>query len=116
MNNYNNTYLNQSQMTNESLENMYPEIYRHIHPMLVKAADDIRQGGYPLSDTVINTSVDNVIKMSGLWHEDDDLDPGYDAAIPVSAGFGRRRFRRGFHNRNTLRDLGRILLLRELLF
>ena len=77
-----------------------------------RVADDIRRGGFIVTNDLLDSSVDNIIKMSGMWDEDGDLDR------MQTQQFGRRPYRRGkrgFHNRNTLRDLTRILLIRELI-
>ena len=120
MNNHYNTYANQN------MENMYPEIYKHIYPIITATADDIRRNGHRITHEMLGNSVDHIIKLSGMWDEDGAIDePLYDDALPVSGrGHGGRNFhrgvrvrgRRGPHNRNTLRDLVNILLLRELFF
>lgn len=100
-------------------ENLYPEIYREVYPLVADAADKLIAEGYYPTPGAIGTIVDNIIKNSGLWYEDEDhnrfdMEP---EVVPVQFGFGRmpfRRRRRRHHNRDTLRDIIRILLLREL--
>lgn len=103
----------------DELDNLYPEIYREVYPLVVDAVNKMIAGGYNPTPDDISAIVDNIIKNSGLWYEDEDterfdMDP---EVVPVQFGFGRmpfRRRRRRHHNRDTLRDIIRILLLREL--
>jgi len=103
----------------DELDNLYPEIYRELYPLVADAVDKMIAGGYNPTPDAIGTIVDNIIKNSGLWYEDEDgerLDMSPEV-VPVQFGFGRmpfRRRRRRHHNRDTLRDIIRILLLREL--
>jgi len=113
---YNNA--NQDQIANENLENMYPEVYMQIHPFVVNAADDMRRSGRPITREMLDSAVDNIIRMSGMWDEDGELDEAVydDQAVGRPGRPGRRPFRRRrpmHHNRNTLRDIARILLLRQ---
>lgn len=104
----------------DDMDHLYPEIYREVFPLVVDAVEKMLNEGYTPTPDSIGAIVDNIIRNSGLWYEDeDDNQRGYDGeAIPVQLGFGRsmpfQRRRRGHHNRNTLRDIIRILLLREL--
>ncbi len=105
--------------TADIMENEYPEIYYEIYPLVVKATDSIVNNGSMPTTERISFLVDVIIKNSGLWYEDDDddVENNMEEAIPVQFGFGRnqyRRRRRKHHNRNTLRDITRILLIREL--
>lgn len=110
---------NPAYMQADNLESLYPSIYHELYPVVADAADKMINAGYAPTPDTISALVDNVIKNSGLWYEDDDED-GFEMnqeAIPVQTGFGQRpysRRRRRHHNRNTLRDIVRILLLREL--
>lgn len=104
-----------SMMHTDMLENEYPEIYYEIYPLISEAAGKIVSSGYAPTNEMIGSMVDSIIKSSGMWYEDDDDD--MEEAIPVQFGFGSspyRRSRRRHHSRNTLRDIVRILLLREL--
>lgn len=106
-----------SMMSEDQMENEYPEIYYDVYPMVADAANRLIASGYRPTTEMINALVDTIIKNSGLWYEDDD-DDMMPEAIPVQSGFGRNPFhsrRRRHHNRNTIRDIIRILLLRELL-
>lgn len=101
------------------LESMYPEIYWDVFPLIADVADKMVAGGYNPTPNAMNTIVDNIIKNGGLWYEDEDDDRfGMNSeAVPVQFGFGGMPFmrrRRRHHNRNSLRDIVRILLLREL--
>ena len=104
----------------EQMSSLYPEIYHDINPLIIQAADQISSSGTMPSPEMIDAVVDNIIKNSGMWFEDDDDDDGFDRnieVVPVQFGFGRspyRRRRRRYHNRNTLRDIVRILLLQQL--
>lgn len=103
----------------DNLDNLYPEIYREVYPLVADAVDKMIARGYNPTPDDISALVDNIIKNSGLWYEDEDSDR-FDLnpeVVPVQFGFGRspfRRRRRRHHNRDTLRDIIRILLLREL--
>ena len=100
-------------------DGLYPEIYREIYPVITDAVNRMIAAGYTPSPDAIAGIVDNIIRNSGLWNEDEDNDD-FDSdieAIPVRFGFGRmpyRRRRRRYHNRSTLRDIVRILFLREM--
>lgn len=104
-------------MPADQLESEYPDIYFEVIPLVTAAADRLIASGYNPTSDMIDALVDTIIKNSGMWYEDDDdNDPMMDA-IPAQVGFGRnpfRRRRRRHHNRNSLRDVIRILLLREL--
>jgi hypothetical protein len=103
----------------DELESLYPEIYWDVYPLIADVADKMVAGNYNPTPNAMNTIVDNIIKNGGLWYEDDDDDHyGMNAeAVPVQFGFGGLPFirrRRRHHTRNSLRDIVRILLLREL--
>lgn len=98
------------------MENEYPEIYHELYPMITDAVEKMMAAGYEPTSETINSMVDTIIKNSGMWYEDDD-DDTMTEAIPVQVGFNNnpyRRRRRRHHNRGSLRDIVRILLLREL--
>lgn len=100
----------------DQMSNLYPEIFHDINPLVVQAADEMISSGITLTPELLDAVVDNIIKNSGMWFEDDEDDRGIEV-VPVQFGFGRppyRRRRRRYHNRNTLRDLVRILLLQQL--
>ena len=106
-------YNNNQGLTAETLADMFPEVYNRLHPLVASAADEMRRDRRPLTSNMLDDAVDDVVRRSGMWDEDDPAE-----AYPVQAGFGRRpigRIGRGHHNRNTLRDIARILFLRELL-
>ena len=103
----------------ENMESLYPEIYQELYPAVLSAVNSLLQAGYTLTPELISSVVDNIIRNSGLWYEDEDNEYSdmESETIPTQVGFGRspyRRNRRKHHNRNSLRDIIRILLLREL--
>ena len=101
----------------DMFENEYPEIYHDVYPLILEAANKLMAGGYTVTHDMIDSLVDTIIKNSGMWYEDDEDNSMMSDAIPVQLGFGRtplQRHRRRHHNRNTLRDIVRILFLREL--
>lgn len=106
-------------MISDELEGLYPEIYREVYPLVVDAVSKMMADGYTPTPDTISAIVDNIIRNSGLWYEDEDDDRlGMNSEMAVQFGFGRMPFqrrRRRHHNRDTLRDIIRILLLRELL-
>jgi len=129
----NNNYFPQNvgRSTPEQMYQMYPEVYRTLDPIVKSAADDIVVNGYIVTDELVASYVNSIIWESGMWDED-----GGDAAVPAQMSFNRPGYNNpdpdsGFrpshrrphrpsrrpphHNRNTLRDLARILLLGELL-
>lgn len=101
-------------------ENMYPQIYHDVYPLVTDAVNRLMASGVMPTPEMINSIVDGIIRNSGMWYEDED-DSGdplgrYQEAVPAVV-FGRDpyyRRRRGHHNRNTLRDVIRILLLGDL--
>lgn len=103
-------FMNPPQNFKSEMEKMYPDIYITIYPLVIRAAEDMMNSGMPFTESRLNSVIDNVIRSSGMWDEDDDRQPM--GVVPASAPFIRRG--RGHHNRNTMRDLVRILLLREL--
>lgn len=101
----------------ESADSGYPEIYYEVYPLISEAVEKLIAAGYTPTPEMISSLVDAIIKNSGLWYEDDEEE--MPEAVPAQLGFGfgsnpYRRRRRRHHNRNTLRDIVRILLLREL--
>lgn len=98
---------------------MYPEIYHDVYPLIADAVNRLVAAGITPTPETISMVVDNIIRNSGMWYEDEDddyMDQNLEA-VPAQYGFGNspyRRRRRRYHNRNTLRDIVRILLLNEL--
>ena len=100
----------------DPMDSEYPEIYYELYPLVVDAVDKLTAAGAAPSPDMIDSLVDAIIQNSGMWYEDDD-DNNMIEAVPAQFSFGGspyRRRRRRHHNRNTLRDIVRILLLREL--
>lgn len=105
MNSY---YINSRQTPGIELESMFPDVYKELYPFVLEAVNDLTRRDYSVTPEMITAMVDNIIKASGLW--DEDSDPVQSANMPQF-----RRPRRRHHNRNSLRDVLRILLLRELI-
>jgi len=159
-------------------ESFFPEIYKEIHPLAVEAAHEFVKKGLSLTAEVISTIVNNIIKKSGMWDEDGEVNASpvpspqgvasassynalgvssasspaplgvaaipfpvnFDAPAsshnlsgitpaplsaplnvsPLSSGVAAESYyyprrRHYHHSRNSLRDLARILFLREIL-
>ena len=105
--------MNYNYTNQPNLEDLYPEIYINLHPHVLESINEMRQKGWGPTRDRINFMVDDVVMRSGMWDEDEMDDPPLDP--PHSGHHSHRRRRRGYHNRNTLRDLSRILILKELL-
>ena len=101
----------------DPLDSLFPEIYYDLYPSVADAANKMIGAGYTPGGEALDRIVDNIIRNSGMWYEDEDDDFDRPDAMPVVlAGRNRppyRRRRRRHHNRNTLRDVIRILLLQE---
>lgn len=117
---YPNMYTNMPHFNNtnpysDDLERMYPDVYRVVYPMVCAACDNITM---PVTESMIDSMTDNIydrVEADGRINievtveaefRDDELNSS------ESRQFSRPRPRR--RNR-FLRDLIRILLLRELL-
>ncbi len=103
---------------NNEMIALYPEIYKEIYPLVAAIAQKMAEEGFMPTEENIGNIVDNIIKNSGLWFEDEDGAPEDIAVMPVQYSFGKRpyrRHRRGYHNRNTLRDIVKIILFNELI-
>lgn len=100
-------------------EELYPEIYYDIYPQIIDAVNKMEAAGQTPTPEMIGSLVDSIIKSSGMWFEDED-DVVYDvstatfAAQPRFGGNSYLRRNRRHHSRNSLRDIVRILLLREI--
>lgn len=130
--NYNNQYI-------PELEELYPEIYQELYPFIIDGINELRRRGEGITPESINRMVDDIIIRSGLWDEDEaalsnNFDDQFNEAEFVMARPGANRPnnrppnrpnnrpnhrpgcpRRGCHNRNSLRDLIKILTIRELI-
>lgn len=94
------------------VEPLFPEVYKELYPFVVDAANIFIRSGRTLTRETLKITVDEIIKQTGLWDEDEDM--GMDMDVNTSAVYtNQRRFMRRHHNRNTLRDVLEILLLRE---
>jgi hypothetical protein len=94
------------------IEAFYPEVYKELYPFVVQAVDEFMKSGSALTPETLNSIIDNIILNSGLWDEDADAEAG-----TLSRPMRPRpcnRCRRRHHNRNSLRDILRILFLRDI--
>ena len=97
--------MNNTSQFNRQLDNMYPEVYRTIYPMVTKSCDTIGNNMYSqngmISENTIDEMVDNI----------------YSSVIPTSEVREDEvtdEFRSS--HRSLSKDLIRILLIRELLY
>lgn len=138
------------------LENLYPEIYKELYPLVVSGVREMMRAGRITIESIERVTDDIIIK-SGLWDEDGDNLIGFnpwlgnaETAVDNAEIFNDAEFvmarpqpqrppqnrppqnrppqrppqrpsrpgicvGRGCHNRNTLRDLLKILILREII-
>lgn len=110
--------------SNQMLEDMYPEVYHAVYPMIRQKALQVR--GQNINTQMLDSMVNDIMWNSGLMDEewsDAMMETGMDMedAVPTAEfGFDRRRrppFRQPMrrHRRFFANDLVRILFLRELL-
>lgn len=98
-----------SNMQNEELESCYPDIYRLVYPMVQKAC---MQNTRPMTRELIDNMTDEIYfaiddnEITGMRGKDDK-----EVKTPETRSEDRQRV---FRN-PTLRDLIRILILREIL-
>jgi hypothetical protein len=95
-------------------DDLYPEVYKELQPFVNRAANDFLRSGASLTPEMLNSITDNIIRTAGMWDEDDDSNSGGAVAVSARPYFGNRR-RCPHHNRNSLRDVLRIMFLRDLL-
>lgn len=109
--NYNNcNNCNNSGMMNNSMESMYPEIYRVIQPMVIKACDSLRytnMGNTFITVNILDDLTDNIYRS--VENEERSSEENADNQRSSENDDNTRQ------RRNLLRDLIRILLIRELL-
>lgn len=101
---------NNSGMMNNSMENMYPEIYRVIQPMVIKACDSLRytnMGNTFITVNILDDLTDNIYRS--IENEERSSEENSDSQRSGENDDNTRQ------RRNLLRDLIRILLIRELL-
>lgn len=88
----------------QNMERMYPDVYNRMYPFVLMEANRFPLD-MELTDDMLNNMSDEIIRKSGLEAKDEmEKD-----ATTVQQGFGRHR-----GNREPVRDIARILLLREL--
>ncbi len=96
----------------QSLEAMYPDIYYDVYPLVEDLVSEMmeRSGGNAVvTDEILQGMIQNVLADSGM-----DSTAAQEEAIPVQRGFGRGHYGHRRYDRNSLQDIIRILLLREL--
>jgi hypothetical protein len=95
----------------ERLEDMYPEIYHRVYPKIMRVcAEKDDPDMYPYPSRAMVESMTDEVYMRTVMEIGDPEDDGYgmmQGRQVAPFGFGRRR--------RLLRDLIRILLIRELL-
>ena len=97
----------------DDLERMYPEVYRVVYPMVCFACDNIRT---PVTEEMIDMMTDDIydrVEADGRINIDISVEVRNDQAN--NGEMQESRQRRPRRRNRFLRDLIRILLLRELL-
>lgn len=95
----------------ENYENMYPEIYRIVYPMVCKACDDNTK---PITEETIN-EMTNII-FSNLEPNSEQINVKMELKNgDVRNPNAKQEMSKETRQNNTLRDLIRILLIREVL-
>ena len=93
----------------DDLERMYPEVYRVVYPMVCFACDNIRT---PVTEEMLDMMTDDIydrVEADGRINVDISVEVRNNEAVQEN------RQRRPRRRNRFLRDLIRILLLRELL-
>lgn len=104
----NNNMMNYNEMKNEEIEDCYPDIYRLVYPMVQKAC---MQNTRPMTRELI----DNMTNEIYFAIEDNDITATRSKEDKNEKGQENRGEDRQRIRNNTLNDLIRILLLRELI-
>ena len=122
--NMNNLYLNDnardSTMQNQELEQYYPEIYRTIYPMINQKCSNLSE---PVTSELIDDMVDEIYKTIETNNEFNVNINLQNSSITTNKTENRNLTRREANTQNrinprrnnTLQDLIRILIIRELL-
>ena len=118
--NSNNTYYDNyySNRNNSELENMYPEIYKILYPMVCKITSNTRM---PLTAEQLEKMVDEIYEC--IEKDENETRKGTEVKIEVRNNSKTKtqeiaketEEKRSRPNNYTLRDLIKILILRELL-
>lgn len=107
-------FVNSSMETySDDLERMYPEVYRVVYPMVCFACDNIRT---PVTEEMIDMMTDDIydrVEADGRINIDISVEVRSESSN--SERIQENRQRRPRRRNRFLRDLIRILLLRELL-
>lgn len=118
----NNTYYENddffSNRNNSELENMYPDIYRIVYPMVCKITSNARM---PLTDKELERMVDEIYE--NIERDENEVRKGAEVKIEVRNNNKSKsqelnkdvESKRNRQNNYILRDLIKILILRELL-
>lgn len=112
MYNMNNMNMNPN-MFNDDLEHLYPEVYRVIYPMVRSSCDRIQIPGTNITDDMITRMTDDIydrVKADGRINVEVTVEFRDNDTKEASSSETRQRRPRNRY----LRDLIRILLLREL--
>jgi len=115
-NSMNNNYINYNMQSNmNNIESMYPEMYNRIYPLVVKACDSIRyttMGNNVISRSMIDDLTQNIylnIADSDMLSEDEESNENCNSNSDKNSESNCRN-----RKPNILRDLIKILLIREL--
>lgn len=104
-----------SRNLSEDIENLYPDIYKLIYPMIKKAC---RQNIPPISeDTIdeITNDIYNNIEAENIINLNIDITNGKSESKSISNIKNNTNNQENRHINNSLRDLIKILLIRELI-
>ena len=108
MNNDMNQFMNMDSGT-EDLERMYPETYRVIYPMVCSACDNVRA---PVTEEMIDMMTDDIYDRV---ENDGRINVEVSVEVRNENNSSENRQRMPRRRNRFLRDLIRILLLRELI-
>lgn len=100
-------------LSSDDLERMYPEVYRVVYPMVCFACDNIRT---PVTESMLDMITDDIydrVEADGRITIDISIEAR--DSLENSEEVRENRQRRPRRRNRFLRDLIRILLLRELL-
>lgn len=106
-------YSNMDTCSDDDLERMYPETYRIIYPMVCFACDNIRR---PVTEEMVDMMTDDIydrVEADGRINIDISIEVRNEQSNSEEIQENRQQRRPRRRNR-FLRDLIRILLLREL--
>lgn len=99
----------------DDLESMFPEVYRVVYPMVCHACDNVTM---PVTESMVNTMTDDIydrVAADGRINIEVSIETDFRNTQSDSDEIRDSRQRRPRRRNRFLRDLIRILLLRELL-